>query len=254
VDNNGFERIKEMLERAHTDAAVFPPTDLYNEGWMLRILLSIQSEGTDCFPFLFQPEAKWFSEALIASPFLPRFRGDPLAEGYTHADGVIGHFKFQSGTKTGLALTPNSTQLVATEAKMFSPLSKGTKNAKNYDQAARTIACIAWTIGQSDNAVDDFESLGFYVIAPQEHIKDGVFSSQTSKSSIKEKVRLRVNSYSDECKIYDELQRWYEVFFNPVLGHIDIKCVSWESMVDKVGDSSVRNFYRRCIKFNSPVR
>lgn len=62
-----------MLEIAHTDAAVFPPTDLYNEGWMLRILLSIQSEGAKCLPFTFQPGAKWFSEALIGSPFLPRF-------------------------------------------------------------------------------------------------------------------------------------------------------------------------------------
>ena len=57
VENSGFERIKKMIEIAHTKDAVFPSTDLYNEGWMLRILLSIQSEGIDCFPFKFHPGA-----------------------------------------------------------------------------------------------------------------------------------------------------------------------------------------------------
>jgi len=41
----GVEMISKMLELAYTDAAVFPPTILYNKGWMLRILLSLQSEG-----------------------------------------------------------------------------------------------------------------------------------------------------------------------------------------------------------------
>ncbi len=81
--NKGLEEIIKMLEIAHTDAAVFPSTDLYNEGWMLRILLSIQSEGVECFPFTFQPGARWFSEARIDSPFLPRSPRDPLAETHT---------------------------------------------------------------------------------------------------------------------------------------------------------------------------
>ncbi len=208
MENNGLERISKMLEIAHTDAAVFPPTDLYNEGWMLRILLSIQSEGVECFPFTFQPGARWFSEAQIGSPFLPRFRGDPLAERHTHLDGAIGHFAFQSGTKTGLTLTADSKQFVVTEAKMFSPLSKGTKNAKYYDQATRTIACIAWAIGLSNRFVDDFVSLGFYVIAPHEQITGGIFSSQVNKSSIREKVKLRISVYLDDDKKYDELQMW----------------------------------------------
>jgi len=69
MENVGLERIIKMLEIAHTEARVFPATELYNEGWMLRILLSVQSEGTKCLPFDFQPEARWFSEALVGSPF-----------------------------------------------------------------------------------------------------------------------------------------------------------------------------------------
>jgi len=243
-----------MLKNAHTDTAVFPPTDLYNEGWMLRILLSFQSEGIECFPFIFQLGARWFSEAQIGSPFLPRKRRDPLAESHTHLDGAIGHFYFQSGTKTGLTLNPDATQFVVTEAKMFSSLSKGITNAKYYDQAARTVACIAWAISQSGCSVNEFESLGFYVVAPQEQIERGIFSAQIKKSSIKEKVERRISGYSDEGKKYDELQTWHKDFFIPTLDHIDIGCISWETMIDKIGNPSIRNFYERCLGFNAQTR
>jgi hypothetical protein len=251
MEDTGLERIIQMLEIAHTDAAVFPPTGLYNEGWMLKILLSIQSEGIECFPFSFQPGARWFSEAQISSPFLPRFQGDQLAETHTHLDGAIGHFDFQPGTKTGLALTPDATQFAVTEAKMFSSLSKGVTHAKYYDQAARTVACIAWAIGQSGRSVSDFDSLGFYVVAPEEQITRGIFSSQIKKSSMREKVERRIGGYSDEGEKYDELQMRYKEFFIPTLGHIDISCVSWEGMIDRIDNPSIRSFYDRCVKFNT---
>jgi hypothetical protein len=243
-----------MFELAHTDATVIPPTELYNEGWMLRLLLSLQSEGVDCFPFSFQPGARWFSEARVASPFLPRSRGDRPGETYTNVDGVVGHFVFQSGTKAGLALTPDATQFVVAEAKMFSPLSKGTRHAPYYDQAARTVACMAWVISQSGRFVRDFESLGFYVVAPEEQITAGVFSVQVEKSSIREKVERRISGYVDDDKKYSELKMWYKEFFTPTLDHIDIGCVSWESVIDKIGSTSIREFYNRCLRFNTQAR
>ena len=254
MENNGLERIKKMLEIAHTDDAVFPPTALYNESWMLRILLSIQSEGIECFPFSFLPGAKWFSEAQLYSPFLPRSHRDPLGEKHTHLDGAIGHFYFRSGTKTGLALATDATQFVVIEAKMFSRLSKGTTHAKYYDQASRILACIAWTIGQSGRSVSDLESLGFYVVAPQEQITRGTFSSQIKKSSMRETVESRISGYSDEGKKYDELQMWYNDFFTPTLEHIDVRCISWETVIDKIDNASIRSFYDRCLGFNAPTR
>jgi len=254
MEDNGLGRIRRMLESAHTDNAVFPPTDLYNEGWMLRILLSLQSEGIDCFPFAFHPGARWFSEALISSPFLPRSHKDPLGEKHTHLDGVIGHFHFLSGTKVGFALTPDATQFVAIEAKMSSSLSEGVTHAKYYDQAARTVACIAWVIGQSNRSVNDLESLGFYVAAPHEQIKQGIFSAQVDKSSIREKVKRRISAYSSDSKKHNELQMWYKDFLNPTLEHTDIRCVSWESLIDKIHDTSIRNFYDRCVTFSAPAR
>lgn len=245
-----IEMITKMLEKAHTADSVFPPTDLYDEGWMLRILSFMQSEGIECLPFDFHPDAKWFSEALVYSPFLPRYRRDPLAESHTHLDGVVGHFYFLPNTKLGLALEKNATQFVVLEAKMFSRLSKGTKNARYYDQAARTVACMAWTISESNKSVNDFDSLAFYVIAPKEQIDSGVFSSQVSKASVREKVKRRINAYVDEDDKYGELQTWYDHFFIPTLEQIDMECISWETAVEKSGRLSVQNFYDRCLVFN----
>jgi len=51
-------------------------TILYNENWMLRIILdwlTTNSKLESLIPIL--PKSKWYSEALLASAFLPRYRG-----------------------------------------------------------------------------------------------------------------------------------------------------------------------------------
>lgn len=254
------ERITKMLEMAHTDDAVFSPTELYKEGWMLRIILSTLSEGLKCPPFTFQTGARWFSEAELTSPFHLR-RGERKrdgerkrqrsAEGPTSLDGVIGHFDIRPGTKVGFQLTEDATQFLVVEAKMFSSLSKKVKYAEGYDQAARTVACMAWTIGQSDRSVSDFDSLGFYITAPHEQIfiRDE-FSPYVKKSSIREKVEKRVNDYVDKGEIYEELRMWYNDSFIPTLEHIDIDCISWKDLIDRIDDDSIRDFYKRCRQFN----
>ena len=251
MTNRGVPKtIYKMLEMAHTDETVFPPTTLYKEGWMLRIVLSAQSEGIKCLPFTFLPGARWFSEALIDSPFLRRWRGDPLAENVTHLDGAIGHFYFRPGTKAGLIITADATQFDVTEAKMFAHFSPKVTNASYYDQAARNVACIAWAIGQADKPVADFESLGFYVVAPRVQIREGIFSSQISGSSIKKKVERRISAYSGDKRKYAELQTWYRDFFIPTLKHIEIDCVAWEDIVEAIDEPDVREFYDRCLRFN----
>jgi hypothetical protein len=223
---------------------------------MLRIVLSNQSEGIECLPFAFHHGARWFSEGKIDSPFLARYRKprDPLAESHTTPDAAIGHFTIRPGTKRGLTLTADSKQFVVTEAKIFSKLKKDTTNAKYYDQAARTIACIAWEIGQSDRSVNDFESLGFYVIAPERRIARGIFSSQLKRPSIRKKVNRRVSAYVDDKEKRRTLRAWHKNFFIPVLDHIDIDCISWESIIDRIDNTSIRNFYDRCLEFNRQAK
>lgn len=82
-----------ILATCGTSDARLPPTELFNEGWMLRLVLDWMSRhpGTP-HPLSFCPGASWYSEALLPSRFLPRFRRDTRAEGYTHADGLVGQF------------------------------------------------------------------------------------------------------------------------------------------------------------------
>ena len=75
--------------------------------------------------------AGWFSEAWLPSAFLPRYRGDPLAESRTHADGVMGHFAIGDRGAVDLALRPDAGQFVVIEAKIAGRLSPGVKNARS---------------------------------------------------------------------------------------------------------------------------
>ena len=90
---------------------------------------------------------------------------------------MVGHLFIEPGTKSGLRLTDDSKQFVVLEAKMFSPLSKKVSNAPNYDQATRTVACMAKTIEFSGREVDELDSVGFYVVAPKEQIEGHLFSN-----------------------------------------------------------------------------
>src|ERR671913_2269173 len=93
-----LEQIARLLMRCGQSGAVLPPTALYNEGWMLRLVLDWASRHPSSIPELaFDDGSRWYSEALLPSRFKPRRRGDTSAEGFTHADGVIGHFRVRSG-------------------------------------------------------------------------------------------------------------------------------------------------------------
>ena len=230
----------------------FPPTILYNEGWLLRLVVDwFSNTGITDHPLSFPKDGHWFSEARLTSTFLPRFRGDPLAESHTNADGVIGHFVIGRMGKTDLDLTPEATHFVVLEAKLYSGLSKGVKNARYYDQAARSIACIAEVLREANRKVDFFSCLGFYVLAPKDQIKSRTFSSHLDKQSIKEKVNRRKNPYKGER------DDWYKDWFTPTLEVIDIRSISWETILEmisrddsKIGDS-LKEYYSRCLTFNS---
>jgi hypothetical protein len=241
-----------LLPNIDHDLPNFPPTILYNEGWLLRLIVDwFSSSGITDHPLSFSKDGHWFSEARLPSAFLPRFRGDPLAESHTNADGVIGHFMIGSTGKTDLALTQDATDFVVLEAKLYSGLSKGVKHAKYYDQAARNVACMAEILSRADRKSNTFSQLGFYVLAPKDQIKSRTFSSHLDKKSINSKVNRRVSSYEGE---QDE---WFKNWFMPTLEVIDIQSISWEAILDiinendsKIGDS-LNEYYAQCLTFNS---
>ena len=74
-------------------------------------------------------------------------------------------------------LLPNAKQLVVIEAKLGSGLSGGVKNAPNFDQAARNVACMANMLHRRNLAPTSFDRLGFHVVAPKRQVDGGVFAT-----------------------------------------------------------------------------
>jgi hypothetical protein len=178
-----------------------------------------------------------------------------LAEAWTRADGIVGRFEFVGGTKAGIRLSPDARQLVVIEAKIFSPLSPGTKNAPEYDQASRTIACMATLLWDCGKPIESYEWLGFYLLAPEEQITAGVFEEMLDKRKIAKKVRARIVAYRSD-PMYDELRRWSGAAFLPLLNRMEVQVLPWEDVIKKIEEADpslgigVRRFYDSCLLHN----
>ena len=248
-----LERILEMLQAAGGPERVFPATVLYNEGWLLRLVLDwFSRQAGDTHPLHFTAGTRWFSEASLPSQFLARPGGDQLAEGWSHPDGVIGHFGF-GGSKTEVRLAADATQMMVIEAKLFAGLSSGVRHARCFDQAARSVACLAEVLYRAGRQPDQFTSLGFLLLAPVERIAAGVFEKEMTNQSIRGKVCRRVSKYGDSAK-----DRWFCEWFLPTLTKARVECLSWESIIDHVNSldsrfgADLHDFYDLCLKFNRP--
>jgi hypothetical protein len=247
-----LNKVQSLLESCSTAKACFPPTILYNEGWMLRLTLDFFSTLRIPNHILSIPEgSRWYSEVLLSSAFLPRSRSDSLGESWTHADGVIGHFKIGKGAKANLSLSPNATHFVVLEAKMFSKLSSGVKHASYFDQAARNVACMTEVLSMPPKrSPSEFTSLGFYVLAPKSQIDRGIFKKDLNRDSIREKVERRVKKYKGEK---DE---WFLKYFIPTLDCMKIEARSWEELIDtiRIYDPNtiheLEEFYKLCLQYN----
>lgn len=252
-----LNEVKKILDWCDTKESVIPPTELYNEGWLLRLIINWFSEFNNTSHELafVDKDSRWYSELLLPSQFLARYRGDKLAESYTHADGVIGHFKRGNEGKGDILLEEHARQFMVLEAKIYSKLSNRVTNADYFDQASRNVACIAEVLNRSDMNIDEVEKLGFYVIAPEEKLNDKTNLLEfTNKNNVKEKVKKRVDDY--EGKSGERKKEWYNDWFLPTLNKAEVKCLSWEEIIyfikqsDKNYAEDLSSFYKKCLKYN----
>lgn len=240
-----------LLDKFDPTTPSFPPTLLFNEGWLIRIILDwFSTHQVQEHPLNFSKGVNWFSEALLPSAFLQRYRGDPLAESHTHADGVIGQIIVGGEGKADLALEPSASQFVVLEAKISSPLSSGISNAPYYDQAARSVACMAEVLSRATLSPWDVDQIGFYVLAPKGQIQSGVFEKEMQRKSISEKVARRVSEYDGEK------DGWFEEWFKPLIGLVDLGSISWEEIISKMGEvdsetsQMMLEYYSSCLTYN----
>ncbi len=242
-DRTWLERFTQIQGLADKPDSPIRPTEVFNEGWMLRLTLDwVSEDAPPDHPFGHEEGSRWSSEALLPSAFLPRRRGDELGEGWTNADGCVGHFVQQPG-RGDVSLEPDAAQFIVIEAKMFSGLSRGTKNAAGFDQAARNVACMAEVLRLAGRVPDEMGSLAFLVTAPQAQIEAGIFGDLVTQQSVRDKVEERVASYSGER---DE---WLHEWFEPVLKSVRVELLSWEELLGGAPEA-LTEFYARCLKYN----
>jgi hypothetical protein len=251
VSDELFEALCNLMISSSTKPSPFPPTLIFNEGWLLRLILDwYASKSSSGMLLHFEEGARWYSEALLPSAFLPRYRGDRLGESRTHADGVIGHFEVGIEGKADFELSSRASQFLVLEAKVSSGLSSGVTHASYFDQAARNIACMAEVLRRAQCHPDAVDDLGFYVLAPASQIDKGVFSSLIKRESVLQKVERRVSEYQGEK------DAWIDQWFHPTLNNTVIRCLSWEeliaaiSSVDRASYEGLLHFYDHCLRFN----
>lgn len=245
-----MQNITRILSTLESGEPNFPPTLLYNEGWILRLLLDWFSRHPEVeFKLNFQTGARWFSEAHLPTAFKPRKQKDPLGEKHTHADGVIGHFIIGSEGKADISLLSSANQFIVIEAKMFSKLSSRVTNASFFDQAARNVACMVEVLYRAEMRELESLSLGFCLLAPQAHIDAGKFP-EMGRDSIKEKVKKRVAEYDGEK------DGWHEEWFLPTVEQIELVEISWEEIIsfirshDPDSGEAFQKFYSGCLRYN----
>ena len=59
-------------------------------------------------------------------------------------------------------------------------------------------------------------------------VDDGVFFWDTAVDAIRRKVRRRVEDYAGER------DAWFRDWFEPMLGRIDVRCLSWEDVIEVI--------------------
>ena len=249
-------RLVKVLESSNRLNYLFPPTEIYSEGWMLRLVLNwfYNNEIKD-HPLAFNQNSRWYSEALLSSKFHPLWRGDNLSESWTHADGVIGQFEIGDNGYGDLKVTEDTTQLIICEAKMLSKYSSGIKNATQFNQVARSIACMS-NIFSKNNVEIKKCSIAFYALVPENRlVKEKTFYKYIEKKDIKRIVFNRIEQYR-EREDYNDKAVWYRNIFIPFLEYIKIENISWESVIKyiKTNDLSygtrLDEFYQKCLNFN----
>ncbi|MDF2699893.1 MAG: hypothetical protein K0Q49_1449, partial [Haloplasmataceae bacterium] len=234
-----FEEIKHILELTdESSQRMVPPSEIYNENWLLRLtmfwfskqksfIINSDSDRIILKAFKFYDKARFYTNGTIETPFRKRNKEvkDPLAEPNSDVSAILGHFMVKYGKKREkVILKPDASQFVIIQAMLFDELSKGIKCASNYNQVARTIACMIYNINTLENKTLD--NLGYYVIVPTSQLSIDSFKNYTYKKDIVTKIKNRVEQYGDEFT----KSTWFSNF-NLIFQRIEVECLAWEDIL-----------------------
>lgn len=245
--SNPTESILEIIKSIDSQPNV-NPTEIYNEGWMTRLLVYYSIKDNLTFKGIsFYELANWTSEALISSPFVGAKK---KKEGYTHADMALGDFTVDYETD-GKINAKSAKTFGLIEAKMRSGLSIGTTNAPTYDQASRNVACIA------ENTSDTCITF-FYVLAPKSrldlvHRNGKRMIDIVERKAIKEQINLRIKLHNEQ-ELNTHISTIEQNKIIERVSRCKIDTITYEEWIDafrgKEAYDTINKFYDSCKKWN----
>lgn len=206
----------------------------------------------------FQIILRGFLRGLLSSPFQHRTRNDKLAEGKTHADGILGHFIINSGSKADINLIENGNLFSVFEAKLFSSFSSGTKYFPEFNQVSRYISCMAYLNSENSKVRTNYQQFVFTAVFPSERLNEFEFLRNLDKEKIFVDVSKRIEVYQTEGRQqdFDILSIWFKSQFVPFLDKVLIQQITWESIIDEISsfDNSfgeqLNSYYQECLNHN----
>ena len=236
VSDSPLERVQHLMELAAGPQRNFAATELYNEGWMLRLVLDWheQHPGTDSPLALPKGRtARWYSEGRLPTPFRVEHRGTTLGEAQVRVNGIVGHLEV-SETHADIRLAAKASHFVVIESKMGTGLVESSRFGGRYDQAARTVACMAKALQIAKLPPEKLGTLAFYLVAPEVRVKADVYGDLVSARSIGERVAARHATYRESVKEPAEVDTWFNEWFTPTLAAITLEVLTWEQLLHDV--------------------
>ena len=252
---------QKLIESAVKGKTFFKPTDIFNEEFLLKILVQFAIENPEIsyrsetanMVLNHSPETKFFCEGQLYTHF--RYQLDrELYETDTHGDVVIGDFTILQGTKTRIIVNSNARKFVVIEAKLDARLSTYVKNATFYNQAARNIACIAENLFVARLSPSKLDRIGFYVLVPQQKSNKENFDEFLEPERVKEIVQMRIDQYGQDLQ--GDLEMWRDQWFLPTMKRITIEKITWEEIIESIIEkfperTDIDVFYQHCLKNNN---
>ena len=236
----------EKIKALHQLSEGINPTIIYNEGWMIRLLVEESKRtGLTVRNLDFSKVNNWTSEAQISSPFEgAELKKHKKNETKTHTDIILGDFLTKYGKSTEIEIKTSVKVLGIIEAKMGSNLSTGIKNATEYNQASRSICCLAHMTIESPEC-----EIFFVIVAPETKIEKSKFEKQIG--AVKDEIKNRFKEIGKEIERFskeytDEIEKKVENCKKTI--------ISYEDWINEIKDNDVKSelnkFYDKCKKYN----
>lgn len=234
-----MQTIIDIIKSIDSNSSNINPTQIYNEGWMTRLLMIQSIKEKIVFKGInFTEEFNWTSEALVSSPFISTKQN---REGYTHADIVFGDFKVNFKESGKITILDDAKIFGIIEAKMKSGLSKETKNFKNYNQASRSLLCIG------KNTYDKKCKTFYIVVAPFKRLER--IKKDTNLEILHTQIDNRYFEHKDDINLTKILSKAK-----------DCKVMEWsyeewiEAIKDVEAKKYLNEFYNKALTWNRLIK